>query len=126
MEQTPISISPFSCSFSQKPSNTFSSAKTDDGARFLLHFGGTFSIGEIAKGKPIMVYASGNTVCISKASGGAMNGDVYVYNTIGQLIMQRKLSGENQAKITLNLATGCYLVKVVTSENTCSTKVFVK
>ena len=126
MEQTPISISPFSCSFSQQPSYTFSSAKTDDGARFLLHFGGAFSIGENAKAKPIKVYVSGNTVCISKASGGVMNGDMYVYNTIGQLIMQQKLGGETQAKITLNAPTGCYLVKVVTSENTCSTKVFVK
>jgi hypothetical protein len=110
----------------QNPVYTFSSTKTDDGARFLLHFGGAFSIGENAKGKPIMVYASGNTVCISNTSGGAINGDVYVYNTIGQLVMQQKLGGETQAKITLNVTTGCYLVKVVTSENTCSTKVFVK
>ena len=65
MEQTPISISPFSCSFSQQPSYTFSSAKTDDGARFLLHFGGAFSIGENAKAKPIKVYVSGNTVFAS-------------------------------------------------------------
>ena len=113
-------------SLMQNPVYTFSSTKTDDGARFLLHFGGAFSIGENAKGKPIMVYASGNTVCISNTSGGAMNGDVYVYNTIGQLIMQQKLGGETQAKITLNVTTGCYLVKVVTSENTCSTKIFVK
>jgi hypothetical protein len=113
-------------SLMQNPVYTFSSTKTDDGARFLLHFGGAFSIGENAKGKPIMVYASGNTVCISNTSGGAINGDVYVYNTIGQLVMQQKLGGETQAKITLNVTTGCYLVKVVTSENTCSTKVFVK
>jgi hypothetical protein len=108
-------------SLMQNPVYTFSSTKTDDGARFLLHFGGTFNIGKNAKGKPTKVYASENTVCISNTSGGVMNGDVYVYNTIGQLIMQQKLGGETQAKITLNVTTGCYLVKVVTSENTCST-----
>ncbi|MCX6278312.1 MAG: T9SS type A sorting domain-containing protein [Bacteroidetes bacterium] len=110
----------------QNPVYTFFSATNDDGARFLLHFGGAFSIGENAKKQSITVYASGNTVYIANTSGNVLKGDVYVYNTMGQTILQQKLTGENQMKITLNASIGYYLVKVVTNENAYSTKVFVK
>ncbi len=109
----------------QNPVYTFSSAKTDDGARFLLHFGGTFSIGENTKEQPFVVYASGNTVCISNASGSEMKGEVYVYNTLGQIMMQQKLS-DNLAQFSLNTGTGYYLVKVITEDNAYTSKVFIR
>jgi hypothetical protein len=110
----------------QNSAYTFSSTKTDDGARFLLHFGGAFSINENAKEQPIKVYASGNTVYISNTAGSVMKGDMYVYNTMCQILLQQKLSGKNQTNVTLNAPTGYYLVKVVTNENAYSTKIFIK
>ena len=109
----------------QNPVYTFSSSKTDDGARFLLHFGGAFSISENTKEQPFVVYASGNTVCISNASGSEMKGEVYVYNTLGQIMMQQKLS-DNLAQFSLNTGTGYYLVKVITEDNAYTSKVFIR
>ncbi len=109
----------------QNPVYTFSSAKTDDGARFLLHFGGAFSISENAKEQPVTVYASGCTIYIANKSGSVMKGDVKVYNMIGQPVMQQQLSENPLTRINLRGATGYYLVKVVTGDQVYSTKVFI-
>ncbi len=110
----------------QNPVYTFSSAKTDDGARFLVHFGGAFSISENAKEQPVTVYASGRTIYIANKSGSVMKGGVTVYNMIGQPVMQRPLSENPLTMISLSGATGYYLVKVLTGDQVYSGKVFIK
>ena len=110
----------------QNPVYNFVSSKNDDGARFLLHFGGTFGIGENAKEMPFQVYAFENTVYIANTSAIALKGDVYVYNTLGQTLMHHKLNGDNQLQINLNASTGYYLVKVITDGNAFTNKVFIK
>ena len=109
----------------QNPSYTFSSAKTDNSARFLLHFGGAFSVNDIEKEPPVTIYASGNSVYISNKSGAALKGEVIVYNMIGQQVMRRQLDGNQMTKIDLSGRTGYYLEKVVTSDNAYSGKVFI-
>jgi hypothetical protein len=109
----------------QNPVYTFSSAKTDDAARFLLHFGGTFSISENADRLPVTVYSSGNTICIASKSGSVIKGGVTVYNMIGQPIMQQQLGEIPFTRISLSGATGYYLVKVVTGDQVYSVKVFI-
>ena len=111
--------------FMQNPVYTFSSAKADDGARFLLHFGGAFSISENEKEQPITVYASGNTVYISKKSGEVMKGEVIVYTMIGQAMMHQQLSESPLTKLTLSGTPGYYLVKVITGDHAYSVKVFI-
>ncbi len=108
------------------PAYTFSSAKTDDAARFLLHFGGTFSVNDKEMESPVTIYASGNTIYIFGTSGVMLNGRVIVYNMIGQQVMQQQLSENSLARINLNGATGYYLVKVVTGDQVFSGKVFIK
>ena len=108
------------------PAYTFSSAKTDDAARFLLHFGGTFSISENAGRMPVTVYSSGNTICIASKSGSVIKGGVTVYNMIGQPVMQQQLGEIPFTRISLSGATGYYLVKVVTGDQVFSGKVFIK
>ena len=109
----------------QNPVYSYFAGKNDDAARFLLHFGGAFSIDENAKEQPVKVYASGNTVYISNTSGSEMKGEVYVYNTLGQIMMQQKLS-DNLAQFSLNTGTGYYLVKVITEDNAYTSKVFIQ
>jgi hypothetical protein len=109
----------------QNPVYTFSSTKTDDGARFLLHFGGAFSIGDNAKEKPITIYSSGNTIYIANKSEGVLKGKVTVYNMIGQPVMQQQLSENTLISIPFDGVTGYYLVKVVTGEQVYSGKIFI-
>ncbi|MCX6278557.1 MAG: T9SS type A sorting domain-containing protein [Bacteroidetes bacterium] len=109
----------------QNPSYTFSSAKTDDAARFLLHFGGAFSVNDKEKEQPVSIYGSGNSVNIANKSGVALKGEAIVYNMIGQQVTQRRLDENPLTKISLNGSTGYYFVKVITNENTYSGKVFI-
>ena len=109
----------------QNPAYTFSSSKTDDGARFLLHFGGAFSIGETETVQPITIYSSGNTIYIANKSGALLKGNVTVYNMIGQPVMQRQIGDNLLTSIAFGGATGCYLVRVVTGEQVYSGKIFI-
>jgi hypothetical protein len=109
----------------QNPSYTFSSAKTDNGARFLLHFGGAFSLNDKEKESPVSIYSSGNSVYISNKSGVSIKGEATVYNMIGQPVMKRQLDENPVTKISLKVCTGYYFVKVIVSENTYSGKVFI-
>lgn len=110
----------------QHPVYTFAANKSDDGARFILHFGGAFSINEKEKEQAITVYASGNTIYISGKPGSVIKGEVYVYNTIGQAIMHKKLSADNLVQFSLNANTGYYLVRVITADNAYTSKVFIQ
>jgi hypothetical protein len=110
----------------QNPVYNFVSSKNDDGARFLLHFGGAFGIGENNKVQPITVYAFGNTVYITNTSTTILKGDVFVYNTLGQMLLQQKWTGDNLTGINLNASTGYYLVKVITDGNAYTETVVLK
>jgi hypothetical protein len=106
------------------PEYSFTSATGDESKRFVLTLG-PLDIAENAKEQPVTVYTSGNTVYISNTTGSTLKGDVYVYNTLGQIMMQQKLS-DNPAQFSLNTGTGYYLVKVVTADNAYASKVFIR
>ncbi len=109
----------------QNPVYTFSSGKADDGARFLIHFGGAFSIGENAKEQPITVYALGNTVYIATSTGVRLIGRVIVYNMIGQTVKELPFSENPLTSFNISGAAGYYLVMVVTDNHVYSAKVFI-
>ncbi len=110
---------------SENPVYTFTASKTDDASRFVLHFGNVFGINETANPQPFSVYSSNNTVYVAITKTGTVKGEVYVYNTLGQVMALQNLSGD-LTKINLDASTGYYLVKVVTAESTYTAKVFVK
>ncbi|MFZ4520122.1 MAG: T9SS type A sorting domain-containing protein [Bacteroidales bacterium] len=107
----------------QNPIYTFSSAAGDTPARFKLTFG-QVGIGEAQKDKLFNIYAANNSIMLSCKTGNA-SGNVFVYNMVGQLVAQQELSGSTLTRVNLNAGTGYYLVKVVTSEQTYTAKVFV-
>ncbi len=109
----------------QNPVYAFTASKTDNAARFLLHFGGSFSVNDRTNEQPVSIYASGNSVYIANKSGVALKGEAMVYNMIGQQVMQRSLDENPLTKISLDGSTGYYFVKVITCENTYSGKVFI-
>lgn len=108
----------------QTPVYAFSASKTDDPNRFLLHFAGAIGINEKPGNDAFRFFASDNSLVVIDNIGKAQ-GTVYVYNMMGQLMVQQKLTGSNLTKISLNTGTGYYLIKVVTGNNVCSGKVFI-
>ncbi len=107
------------------PVYSFMAAPGDNAHRFVLHFGYPYAINENANGNTINVYASGSNISVINNAGKAVNGNLYVYNLMGQQVMQQEISVDKLTKISLNVPTGYYLVKVVTSDHTSTTKVFI-
>jgi hypothetical protein len=107
------------------PVYSFTSATGDEAKRFVLTLG-PLGVGENAKQQALVVYASGNTLYIANPKGTALKGDVYVYNTMGQTLLQQKLTTNTLTPINLNASTGYYLVKVVTADNAYTSKVFIQ
>ena len=103
----------------------FPATATDAEARFLLHFGGTFSVDDHGNRQPFNIYASGSSVYIANHSGVMLKGEVIVYNMIGQPMLRQPLGDNALTKISLSGCTGYYLVKVLTGENVYSVKVFI-
>jgi hypothetical protein len=106
------------------PVYTFTTTKSGNEARFLLHFGGTFNVNDKEKEQSVNIYSVGNTVYIANNSGAKLKGEVIVYNMIGQPIMHGKLSEDPLTKIQFNKSIGYFLVSVITNENTYSGKIF--
>ena len=104
------------------PVYTFTSSSADNASRFLLTFN-HLGIGETPKTNPFTIYTSGNNILVLD-NNGKNEGSAFVYNMMGQLIKQQTLSGNSMTKINMNSCTGYYVVKVITSGETCSSKIF--
>ncbi len=107
----------------QNPVYAFSSVQGDNPGRFMLAFSHV-GIGETKKTDDLNVFTNGNTIVVTE-NGGVISGNAFVYNMMGQLVMQQKLTGANQSTFRLNACTGYYLVKVVTNHHVYSDKVFI-
>ncbi len=105
------------------PVYSFTSATEDNPSRFLLTFSHV-GVGEVQAGNAIRVFAVNNSIMVLDNSGKNI-GNVYVYNTMGQMIAKAGLDGNSMCKLNLNAPTGYYLVKVVTGEQAVSAKVFI-
>ena len=105
------------------PVYSFTSATEDNPSRFLLTFSHV-GVGEVQAGNAIRVFAVNNSIVVLDNSGKNI-GNVYVYNTMGQMIAKSGLDGNSMCKLNLNAPTGYYLVKVVTGEQAVSAKVFI-
>ncbi len=72
--------------------------------------------------KTLKVYASGNTVFVEQyVSKELVNADLTVYNTLGQIIQQEKISELNygaKQQINVNASSGIYYLHVVLSNGT--------
>jgi hypothetical protein len=110
----------------QSPVYSFSAAAGDNTNRFLLHFGGLFGVNELNKDNAIQIYSFNNTIYIANNSGQQVKGQVFVYNLMGQQLMQHELGDNKLTTLNLSGSTGYYLVKVITGENSYSGKVFLR
>jgi hypothetical protein len=109
---------------SDNPVYTFAASTTDEPNRFKLTFK-SVGIGETIVEQPFTIYATNNTVFVANTSATSVKGEVYVYNTLGQVMAHQNLNGD-LTKINIAATTGYYLVKVITKDTTFTGKVFVK
>ncbi|MCX6277932.1 MAG: T9SS type A sorting domain-containing protein [Bacteroidetes bacterium] len=108
----------------QNPVYPFTSLAADDPSRFKLHFGGSVSVGDKANEKPVKIYCSGQTLYINNSSANPVTGQVVIYNLLGQALKSQRLDENPVTRINMSGATGYYLVKVITGNQTYTGKVF--
>jgi hypothetical protein len=113
---------------SVQPDYTFIASPDDDPIRFLLHFG-TLGIED----KPIVeldndytIYSSENSVYIKNNTQTPTQGNVYIFNIMGQEVYVSDLQNMKLNKIDFFEETGYYIIKVVTSNGVYLEKVFIR
>ena len=108
---------------------SFVSSPIDTESRFRLHFSGLSVQGEqeqIIKSEEIDIYSCENSLFIRSNTEKPLNGQVIVYNIMGQQMLNKKLEQINLNKIDLKFETGYYVVKVLIDSGIYSKKVFIK
>lgn len=105
---------------------TFNSSDGDDPNRFLLHFNQPNAVSENMADKPFSFYGVNNSIYITHNSDEKLNGNVFVYNLMGQFLIQHRLNDDKLIKLHLNVTQGYYLVKVITVDSSYSGKVFLR
>ena len=106
------------------PSFTFSANPGDDVERFHLHFGGPFGINHQGNQFEFTIFSVNNSVYVSTDSRKSLDGIIYIYNIIGQKIIQKKIV-DNISRIDLSAPAGCYIVTIVSNNQTYSKKLFI-
>ena len=109
----------------ETPVYNFSASTSDDAARFLLHFSGPIGISEKPGNHDFLIFASDNALFVLDNTG-KNQGNVFVYNMMGQLLASSKMNGNSTIKLNMDVPAGYYIVKVVAPETTQSSKVFIR
>ncbi|MCD4745683.1 MAG: T9SS type A sorting domain-containing protein [Bacteroidales bacterium] len=110
----------------QNPTYTFNASPEDDVNRFLLHFSGPNSINETEIEDGIIIYSYENTIYVKSNNSKPFNGEIIVYNLIGQEEARKDFRNTSFNKVVINSPTGYYMVKVISDINTLTKKVFIK
>ena len=102
---------------------TFSAYPANPEHRFDLHFAPTTGI-EKGKASDINIYSFGKNIFVNIHN--EINGQVIVYNMLGQEMYKSSVTPNFLNKIDLVAPEGYYLVKVITDGVTASEKVIIK
>ncbi len=106
----------------QNPSYTFAASIGENANRFVLHFATASGINEPNAGN-INIYANNNNIYVNTTEKVK---EISVYNMLGQVITKISGNGKSLNTISMNNATGNYVVKVTTEKGVRTEKVFVK
>lgn len=107
----------------EQPSYVFNYKTSDDPLRFTLHFEVAFGVSDMENQSNIKVYAANHNIYLT--SEEALQGEIQVFNLMGQQITTDRISG-NTATINMATAEGQYIVRVLTEDAVFTQKVFVK
>jgi hypothetical protein len=104
------------------PTYTFTAAAGEANDRFKLHFG-PVGIAETGSNN-LKIYSVNQDIYVNITNN--MQGDIIVYNLLGNEITRKTIAGNTLNKISLAVPTGYYLVKVVSNQITTTSKVFIR
>lgn len=101
----------------------FTSGITSGLNRFVLHFNPTVvSVSENAENE-VLLFGYNNEIHIN--SSNMLDGDVYVYDILGQVVATKHLSGTTSDVISLKAKSAVYIVKYTTSGQTITRRIFI-
>jgi hypothetical protein len=101
----------------------FTSAATTGLNRFVLHFNPTItSISEVAKNE-VQLFGYNNQIHITSLN--LLDGDVTVYDILGQVVTSKHLSGSTSEVINLDPKSAVYIVKYTTNSQTITKRIFI-
>jgi hypothetical protein len=108
------------------PVYNFSYSEGDNPSRFALHFYNPFyGIDDEDKEKQEMqIYSFGHDVYLKDLTGHPEEGEFYLFNEMGQEILEKPVSAITLNKISLNVNTGYYIVRVITKDKAFTGKVY--
>ena len=92
--------------------------------RFVIHFGIVGVEESTTTPQLIKVWAANSSISIYNKEN--LSGKVKVINMYGQVIVNTKLSGDNNQQIILNSSAGYYIVNIITNKGVVNKKVYLK
>jgi hypothetical protein len=106
---------------------SFTSNPSDDPNRFFIYFNyWPAGIQGSSGNSGITIYSNDDFVYIKNLGNGNIRGDVCIYDLIGRLVFRDRLQNLPLNRFRVGVQTGYYLVRVITEENTCIRKIFLK
>ena len=109
---------------SVNPAYHFSSENGDNANRFELRFA-SVGMAEMAM-QPVAIYSNGKTITIESRSGIAIQGQVIVYNLLGQEIKNQPLANGPVTTLNVDVHHSGLIVKVQLDQQIYSGKVFIQ
>lgn len=108
---------------SENPVYTFTSAKSDDPARFVLSFFNPTGLDKPVGKDALQIYATAGKINVS---GAEAKGEIIVRNMLGQVILRSAVNGKSLYSVnTAGLPVGVYVVSVVSGTQVKSQKVVI-
>ena len=108
-----------------QPVYSFSADANDNVNRFKVHFGAPTGINNNNGNGGINIYSDNNIIYINNL-GTEQIKDIIVYDLLGQELLRKQASNNTVNTVNMQFATAYYMVKVVTSSNVYTKKVYVK
>jgi hypothetical protein len=105
------------------PVYTFAATTGSPAHRFDIHFSPTTGIPQGTMSN-IRIYSSDNNVYVNIPMD--LHGEIFVYDLLGKEMARQPIQGNTLNKVSLNVMTGYYLVKVLGDKSTVSGKVFIR
>jgi hypothetical protein len=109
-----------------QPVYSFSSDANDNVSRFKIHFASPNGINNITgNGGGISIYSNNNNIYINNQGTDQIK-EIVVYDLLGQELLKQQVVNNTLTKIDMHYVTAYYMVKVVTTNNVYTQKVYVK